>query len=212
MMKLSLNAKDFQFQSDNALYVYDLDRFALVKFTYYANGPCELQLLGEHDHELLTLHCDASGSFQIRADHWSQIILRPASKATSVAIECLASGTDTPGEQLDPTPVAMTTALKREPSMQDMINLAVMRQMAIAQGAQAPDPDDIDISPLDGDFTDEDEHQIPQPFLDEFYEEPSDDVPSTATPSAGGTTEDVADKPEGPEGTDDDEDYVQPKG
>lgn len=179
MMKIKIDAGDWEYLTGKKQYIWELGDhpWHRVSIRVSADAFCEVHLEKTTDEtsQMYPLwsgtHCD----FLLEAKGFTAVHVRSAQK-TQIAVSIAVKG-QTMGEDLDPTPVAVSMKSNREETVQDIVR----REMRLLMGEIGADPDlidELDLDPLDGDFSEEDDDPIPGPgFLEPDEEAEEDEGP-----------------------------------
>lgn len=193
-MKLTLDAGDFEFLEGNTVHVYEFPpETQEINLAFYSDDFIQIGLETDSKAEtnMLWLCQETKGFFQLRTTGFGALHLK-GKKTSKIAARVTISGR---GERLDPTPLAVTMSANRE-----SLEAAIRRQLRILLGQYGSDanPDEFDLSPLDGDFEDDDDlletgpyDEVPLSELDdpEAYPEPESEgegQPEDVTPPSDG--------------------------
>lgn len=183
-MKLKLDAGDYAYLEGKTAYVWELpDETTEISVELHASEYFELGLETGHvdpekakkwpESKMLWLCTETRCSYEIRTTGFCAVHVKTKKTAKLAARVSVKSR----GEKLDPTPISVTMSTSKPIDLKTEIRKQLA--MMLSEYGSGVDPDEFDLSPLDGDF-DDDEFDVVGPYDEIDDPEPPvspDDVP-----------------------------------
>lgn len=189
------DADQTQLLKGKAQYEFDLpEAYCALDIALTSDGHFSLYL--QQGTELHPVYHGTQLSTRFRVRNYDALILRTKQSVLIGGTILVNGNPDT--EVLDPTPLARTLAFDTPQTIDAQVRRAVARTLE-AMGMSGDNADELDLTPLHGDFSDE-EGDFDDPLVDEFLKDP-EHAPEDADDAPTGS-----DDPDDPENPDDPED------
>lgn len=163
--RLKFIAGEFEYKTGQTQYVYELEHETSdVSIRISASEMVELSLEERESQKLLPVWSGTECDLLLITEGFSALHLGARAKA-QIAVKASIRG-KMAGEFFDFTPIAVSMEASTELPLKEQMR-SILREFMLENGLTPDLLNEIDLSPLDGDFDEEDDEEIPNPHRDD---------------------------------------------